>query len=407
VKKLTLEEWERKYVVDPLPQFDQKFTMFSRPMWDPKIKDLLRWVLKKSPSRDKAGHTLQDQALRIGSRVGVMMHIFEHDRPNPSAVAREVGTVLTPERIARNTMVSLPPKDEKMEITDPVKLTRDIKNAARYYGADIVGICRLEKRWIYSHSFDLGSGEYNPQEMPDDFKYAIVMGYGEDYNMLRYYPTYIADAETSLGYSRMAITNAYLSKFIKTLGYKAMSCSTNDVALTVPMAMQAGLGDLGRLGQLVTPEFGPAVRLSKVLTELPLIPDKPIDFGVTELCDACEICADKCPGRAIMHGGRTTEARNESNVPGALKWPIDAEKCIGHWARMGKPCTICLSVCPYTKPDTWFHRTVKWFVDHQRWADPFYIKMDKLMGYGGSNDPEEFWEKWRPQPSRPDRVRMR
>ncbi len=406
MRKLSLEEWEKKYIVGSIEKFDQKYTMFSRPLWDPKIKDLLRWVLKRSASKGNPGNTLQDQALRIGSRVGVMMHMFENDRPNPSAIAREIGAIATPERVARNTMVSLPPEGEKLEITDSTKLTRDIKNAAIYYGADIVGICKLDRRWVYSHSFDLGSGEYNPQELPEAFQFAIVMGFGEDYNMLRYYPTYIADAETSLGYSRMAITNAYIAKFIKTLGYKAMSCSTNDVALTVPMAMQAGLGDLGRLGQLVTPEYGPAVRISKVLTELPLIPDNPIDFGVTEFCSACEICADKCPGQAILHGERITEARNESNVAGALKWPIDAEKCIGHWARIGKPCTICLSVCPFTKPDNWFHQMAKWLVDHVRWADPLYIRLDKLLGYGKSYPAEDFWDKWQPQPNREGRVRI-
>ena len=406
MRRLNLEAWEDKYVKGAIERFDQRYTMFSRPLWDPKVKELLNWVTKKSPSKGKAGHTLQDQAFRIGSRVGTMLHLFENDRPNPSAISREIGTVLTPERIARNTMVSLPPLDEKLDVSNPVKLTRDIKNAAIYFGADIVGICRLDKRWVYSHSFGLGDGEYNPQELPEAFQYAVVMGFGEDYNMLRYYPTYIADAETSLGYSRMAITNAYMARFIKTLGYRAMSCSTNDVALTVPMAMQAGLGDLGRLGQLITPEFGPAVRISKVLTDLPLVPGAPVDFGVTELCSVCEICADKCPGQAIMHGDRITDARNESDAPGALKWPIDAEKCIGHWARMGKPCTICLSVCPYTKPDNWFHRMVKWCVDHARWADPFYVKMDKVFGYGKSYNAEEFWDKWQPQPGRSGRVKI-
>jgi len=304
-------------------------------------------------------------------------------------------------------MVSLPPEDEKWDVSDPATLTRDIKNAAIYYGADMVGICKLDRRWIYSHSFDLGSGEYNPQEIPEDFQYAIVMGFGEDHQMLRYAPTYIADAETSLGYSRMAITNAYVSKFIKVLGHKAMSCSTNTVGMTIPMAIEAGLGQLGRNGLLITREFGPAVRISKVLTSLPLIPDSPVDFGVTELCHTCKICSDKCPSKAILPGGRTIEARNESTAPGVLKWPIDAERCMGQWSRIRKPCTICISVCPFNKPSNWFHSMVKMFVDRFRWGDPFYIKMDKLMGYGKPADAKEFWDKWQPQPARTDRVKMK
>lgn len=407
MKKLTVEEWKKENIIGPVAQFDEKYTMFARPLWDEKVKPLLNWVLDRSRSKRKEGSTLRDQALRIGSRTGIMMHLFENDRPNPIAIAREIGAIATPERVARNIMVSLPPEDEKWDVSDPATLTRDIKNAAIYYGADMVGICKLDRRWIYSHSFDLGSGEYNAQEIPEAFQYAIVMGFGEDHQMLRYAPTYIADAETSLGYSRMAITNAYMSKFIKVLGHKAMSCSTNTVGMTIPMAIEAGLGQLGRNGLLITREFGPAVRISKVLTNLPLIPDNPVDFGVTELCYSCKICSDKCPSKAILPGERTAEKRNESNAPGVLKWPIDAERCMGQWSRIRKPCTICISVCPFNKPDNWLHTLVKMFVDRFRWGDPFYIKMDKAMGYGKPADTKEFWDKWQPQPTRTDRVKMK
>ena len=50
---------------------------------------------------------------------------------------------------------------------------------------------------------------------------------------------------------------------------------------------------------------------------------------------------------------------------------------------------------------------VKMFVDRFRWGDPFYIKMDKVMGYGKTADPKEFWDKWQPQPARTDRVKMK
>jgi reductive dehalogenase len=407
MRRLTVEEWKKENIIGPVEQFDEKYTMFARPLWDEKVKPLLNWVLDRSRSKSKEGSTLRDQALRVGSRTGIMMHLFENDRPNPSAIAREIGAIATPERVARNIMVSLPPEGEKWDVSDPATLTRDIKNAAIYYGADMVGICKLDRRWIYSHSFDLGSGEYNPQEIPEEFQYAIVMGFGEDHQMLRYAPTYIADAETSLGYSRMAITNAYMSRFIKVLGHKAMSCSTNTVGMTIPMAIEAGLGQIGRNGLLITRKFGPAVRISKVLTSLPLIPDSPVDFGVTELCHSCKICSNKCPSNAILPGERTTETRNESNAPGVLKWPINAEQCMGQWSRIRKPCTICISVCPFNKPDNWFHAMVKMFVDRFRWGDPFYIKMDKVMGYGKPADPKEFWDKWQPQSTRTDRVKMK
>jgi len=409
MKRLTLDEWEKRYIVGPIERFDQKYTMFLRPYWDPEIKRLLKDWSFRGQVKNKPGYTLKDQALRWASRRGVQIGLFNTSKPNPSALSQVIAKVLADPKLGRKPGVYHPPKGERIDVSDPHRVTRDIKKAALYFGADLVGICRLDRRWVYSHTYEwlreeddfVGSEEvlesYQPQEIPEEYQYVIVMAFEEDYSMLKYYPTYIADATTSMGYSRMAITNAYLSTFIRWLGFKAIDCTTNDVALTIPMAMQAGLGELGRNGLLITPEFGPRVRISKVITDLPLVPDQPIDFGVTEFCSVCEKCADTCPSGAIMHGERTAKPHNVSNASGELKWPINAEKCRAYWARVGKPCTICIATCPFNKPDTWFHRAVRWLVDHVRWADPLYVKMDDLFGYGRPKRADNFWEEWQPK----------
>lgn len=291
---------------------------------------------------------------------------------------------------------------------DPEIVTRDIKNVALYVGADLVGICKLDKRLVYSHTYDgegpsggLGDapvveGDHKPQEIPEACQYAVVMGFGEDYNMMKHYPSWIAHSDTSMGYSRMAISNMFLSAFIRSLGFKAIDCSTNDVALTIPMATQAGLGELGRNGLLITREFGPRLRISKVITDLPLAPDSPIEFGVTRMCEVCKKCADMCPSQSIMHGERTAKPLNESNAGGGLKWPVNAETCRAYWGRMNRPCTTCISSCPYNKPYNLFHRSVQWFTDNLRWGDRFYVKMDNWLGYGNPANPDKFWEEWKP-----------
>ena len=43
---------------------------------------------------------------------------------------------------------------------------------------------------------------------------------------------------------------------------------------------KAGLGEYGRLGLLITPEFGPRVRIGKIFTDLPLSHDEPRSFVV-------------------------------------------------------------------------------------------------------------------------------
>ena len=102
----------------------------------------------------------------------------------------------------------------------------------------------------------------------------------------------------------------------------------NGVGLSIPMAVDAGLGQVGRMGLLMTPKYGPRVRIAKVITDMPLVPDRPISFGVTEFCEACGRCAEDCPGEAISAGERTTEPIDISNSPGINRWPVNVDRLI-------------------------------------------------------------------------------
>lgn len=134
-----------------------------------------------------------------------------------------------------------------------------------------------------------------------------------------------------------------------------------------------------------------------MITDLPLAADSPIEFGVTEFCEVRGKAADMCPSQYIIYGERTTEPHNVSSSAGVIKWPTNAEKCRAYWARIGKWCTNCIASCPYNKPYTWFQRFVQLCTDHKRWADPFYIKMDDLFGFGKPKKPDNFWEEWQPK----------
>ena len=69
----------------------------------------------------------------------------------------------------------------------------------------------------------------------------------------------------------------------------------NEYGLNIPLAIDAGLGELGRNGLLTTEQFGPRLRLCKVLTDLPSELDSPVDMGVQHFCETCERCAEACP----------------------------------------------------------------------------------------------------------------
>lgn len=408
MKRLNLEEWKEKYKIGDVKRFDQKNTMFNRPGWDREINSRLEDWSFMGDLRTTPGYRLEDQALRWGSSRGTMMTLFNTFKPipSPASVAVMKGMDSSPQGGMRNLGYT-PPEGVKIDTSDTKKVTQMVKKAARWFGADLVGVCKFDRRWAYSHIYagqpymgpgsKLTDGESRPQEIPDEFQYVVVMAFEMDYELMKYMPTYLANTATRMGYSQMAITNNYLSAFIRNLGFNTIDCSINDVALSVPMAMQAGLGDLARNGFLVTKPYGPRVRLNNVITDLPLEVDAPVDFGVTEFCSKCEICADKCPSGSIIHGDRTKEPHNVSNVGGVLKWPINAETCRMQWAKGNTPCALCITVCPYNKPHTLFHRFVRWCTDNLRWGDPLYIKADEWAGYGKPKKADDFWENWEPR----------
>jgi epoxyqueuosine reductase QueG len=101
---------------------------------------------------------------------------------------------------------------------------------------------------------------------------------------------------------------------------------------------------------LITPEYGPCVRICKVLTDLPLETDKPIQFGITRFCRACNRCSGGCPASAIQDTREPTfEVLNRSNNRGILRWPVDAEKCYAFWLENGSSCSNCIAMCPFTR----------------------------------------------------------
>jgi len=271
-------------------------------------------------------------------------------------------------------------------------MTRIVKKAAIYTGASSVGICKVDRRWIYSHRFHPGSLEHSAiDDIPDEFEYAIVMAHEMNYTLMRTAPAYGENAATGRGYSMMAFVASSIAHFIRDLGYLAIP-SGNDTALSIPMAVDAGLGELGRHGLLITPEFGPRIRISKVLTNLPLIADKPIEIGVRAMCEVCRRCAKSCPGQAISFDYPTTEGPTLSNNHGIYKWYINPEKCFQFWVKNKGDCANCIRVCVFNKPDTRPHRFVRWHVKNLPQFDRFYLWMDELCGYGKKIKMQEVWK---------------
>ena len=137
-----------------------------------------------------------------------------------------------------------------------------------------------------------------PVEMPEWVNKAAVMAVERDRLGIATSPICPASATTGLGYSMMAFLALTIAEFIRNLEYTAIPAG-NDVALSISIATDSGLGELGRHGMLITQEYGPRVRLCKLFTDLPLVPYKPIEFEVIEFCKGCNLCTEACPVSAI------------------------------------------------------------------------------------------------------------
>lgn len=292
---------------------------------------------------------------------------------------------------------------------DPEILTQQVKLMARMAGADLVGICKLDRRWVYSDvqrnglstepaitkKIDFKGKE--PREtdselvIPDDCQYAIVMAFAQNRRMVQTSPSMLSMAATFQGYSRMGFGAITLAEYIRMEGYTALPCK-NDTGLSVPMAVDAGLGEVGRNSILITPEFGPNVRLAKVITNMPLIPDKPIEFGVQEFCKSCKKCARQCPSKSITEGDKTWDGQSECNNGGVFKYHNDLKKCHLFWIENGSSCMNCVAVCPFTKGAMVTHDITRNLINYAPWMNGIWLNLDDAFGYGEVRSHQEIME---------------
>jgi reductive dehalogenase len=277
-----------------------------------------------------------------------------------------------------------------------------IKRAARLYGADLVGITYRNPKWDYAKHYNALAGEeISWDKFPFEPKSVIVIALEMDYESIATAPSYTLEGAIGAGYSDMAKVAYQVSVFLKCLGYKTVAAG-NDLGLSVPYAIQAGLGEGARNGLLVTYKYGPRVRICKVYTELDFVEyDKPVSFGARNFCEHCQRCADACPAKAIPKNIKPTMAPTHDNPekwfnnPGVEKWYLNAKSCFEYWVKGNNSCGTCIASCPYNKPDFWHHR----LVDKLNAALPgpvhsFMREMDIVFGYGNTFDDKavkKFW----------------
>ncbi len=226
----------------------------------------------------------------------------------------------------------------KNQSVDSNVITKRIKGIAQFYNAKLVGITQMREYHYYSHR-GRPEGSYG-ERIEKYHKYGIVFAVEMDKEMIFSAPQLPEAVAVTKGYVEAAVIGMVLSYYIRELGFEARNHMDGNYLVVAPLVAQdAGLGEIGRNGLLITKEYGPRVRLGVVTTDLPLSADSRLELGIAQFCRECEKCVRTCPGKAIPSGP-------ENKTDGVMRWQINPDQCYQRWRALGTDCGICLASCP-------------------------------------------------------------
>jgi epoxyqueuosine reductase len=209
-------------------------------------------------------------------------------------------------------------------------LLRELEEYVTSLGACSIGYTQLPAQWVFQNKAALHSN-------------VIVLTMKMDRKRINLAPHPEALYTVLATYRDLGIITNKAADFLRKHGFSAQAGHPlNGQTLYPPLAQLAGLGQLAHSGLIITPEFGPCVRLSALYTS---IENLPFNEGnehawVEDFCAACGLCIKKCPAEAIY----TEPIRHES---GQITY-VDNEKCFPYF-HYNHGCSVCIKVCPFNQ----------------------------------------------------------
>jgi reductive dehalogenase len=266
---------------------------------------------------------------------------------------------------------------------DPVANARAVKTLMAYLGADMSGACEAKRYVWYSHHDD--GAPIEPYH-----RSAVVMLVDQGFETMEGASgdDWISGAQSMRAYMRGGEICGIVAAFIRSLGWSARSQTNADSdVLQLPLVLLAGLGELSRIGELVlNPYVGPRFKSAAVTTDLPLAWDRPIDFGLQDVCAKCRKCARECPCGAISFGDKVM-------FNGYEMWKPDVERCARYRLTnpRGSACGRCMKTCPYNHEGLLAHRALLWAAMHLPWTRRWIVRLDDALGNGSINPAKTWW----------------
>ena len=244
-------------------------------------------------------------------------------------------------------------------------------------GAVAVGCTDLVEVIIYSHNGRLDENYGQPINL--DHPTAIVFLVEMDFDRMQKAPRAETILESARQYYRAAVISQTLAAVLIQADHAAKAHYDAHYDLILPpLAIKAGLGELGRNNILIADKYGSRVRIGAVTTDLSLVYNEPRALGAEAFCRICKKCARNCPSHAL-------EMEKKSMICGIDKWPTNVERCYAYWRQVGTDCGICMAVCPFSHRNNRLHNLVRWLIRNFKWSHRPALFFDDLI-YGQWTD---------------------
>jgi len=220
------------------------------------------------------------------------------------------------------------PSHPKTIIDD--QLLRELEKYVFSLGASSIGYTKLPSQWVFQNKAAL-----HPN--------VIVLSMKMNRESINTAPSNEAEYTVLATYRDLGIIGNKAADFLRRHGFSVQAGHPlNGQTLYPPLAQLAGLGQLAYSGLIITPEFGPCVRLSALYTS---IENLPFNEGnehawVEDFCASCRLCIKKCPAEAIY----PEAIRHES---GQITY-VDNDKCFPYF-HYNHGCSVCIKVCPFNQ----------------------------------------------------------
>ena len=299
--------------------------IFKNRILKPQLKRLDAWekMVVDIPEATRGGET---SPVRFNiPREGIKLDGDHPPLPGlPGSVPQMIGSIINIRKSVRD--LERNPTAGKRQID--ANTLDELRDFARSAGADEIGFAPVPREWVF-------------QDTAIRYTQAVVLLMEMDKERMALAPSRDTAVMVHETYNQLGQVSNRIADWLRERGYAAHAGHPlGGMALYPPMAQAAGLGWRGVSGLVITPQFGPRVRLAAVFTEIENLPVYEGDehAWVLDFCASCQRCIRDCPPGAFYD-----EPVQHDN---GLVTVLDNGKCFPYFAAY-HGCSICIKVCPF------------------------------------------------------------